>query len=329
MAVLDGIWRERTEDWTYGFLPAERTPYGLTKESIKPRESYINVHLQSLRITHVRRGLNKFFGAVHSYIALPHMREGLAEYLVFTTPERLKDIDAPNIDNVIQLRRRLLGPTPYQGGDVEMELALFSIKSGEMTGPFLAVLEFLSESAGVSFLSVIVPYVAPLKEGVKLLAKMSGSSSLEIGLNATQPHLETGCYVILRAPRKEIKLEELQLRDDGHLLDPSGNLIADYPYLVFTIEATQEKDDWFNIPELKQAYAVVQEAIEADQIEDAQLALKMFRRTALFSPDLLRKDAERIVELVTKEMNEILQPTVTAGAAKSSLIQLSDLPLYQ
>jgi hypothetical protein len=46
----------------------------------------------------------------------------------------------------------------------------------------------------------------------------------------------------------EIDPSQLQLGADYRLVDQVHNPVTDYPYLVFSIESTNRRDDWYQIP---------------------------------------------------------------------------------
>ena len=51
--------------------------------------------------------------------------------------------------------QRLLGPVPSMGGDLELKVGLFAVKSQDMLQPFLEILEDLSKAAGVGIFGLL------------------------------------------------------------------------------------------------------------------------------------------------------------------------------
>ena len=72
----------------------------------------------------------------------------------------------------MQLDQRLLGPVPYVGGDIQAEVGLFSVASGDLTGPYLKLLDLLSQAATVSFIGLALPFVEPIKQGINALRRL-------------------------------------------------------------------------------------------------------------------------------------------------------------
>src|SRR4051794_3651502 len=109
-------------DWT--FLP-------LTIDADATEgEYYLTIDLGSMRTPETERGYTKWYGAVHSFVSVPTSdATDNAKFRVVTTRSNLKDIDATNLDRVLQFNKRLLGPIPYRGGMLTFEVGLYSVKS--------------------------------------------------------------------------------------------------------------------------------------------------------------------------------------------------------
>lgn len=328
MGWWSSIWRTRAEDWIYSSLEPEQTPDNLVRAEITPDTKYLNVFLRSMRITSIRKGLSKFYGTVHSYISVPYITKlEPAEFQVVATPSELKNQDAKHLDRVIKIDQRLLGPIPYRGGDVEVEVALFSVKSADLAEPFITVLEQMSSLAGVSYISTALPFMRPLKDGINLLTGADNDTILEIGLATTFSKPQTGYYFIMRAKKGEVNPKSLKVDKDYRLVDGSGSAVKDYPYLVLAVEATDEHGSWFQIPELSNLYGDLQNEIRKYDLEGAKEVFASFRRTALTSPDLLTTDANRLVEMVEKKIQEVMKGTATSSKT-AELPDLKDIKLY-
>lgn len=283
-----------------------------------------------MRVVDVRKGLSKFYGAVHSFISLPHRSGNLAQFHVLTTPVNLKNIDAARVDRVIQMNQRLLGPIPYRGGSLELELGLFSIKAADLAAPFLSVLERLSKVAGVAYINAAMPFIEPIKEGINLLTGGGDDSILEIGIAKSLPQIKTGYFCVMRAPKDEIDVTGWRVDEhDFRLIDGNAKPIGDYPYMVWQIEASPKRDDWFAIPELAEPYKVLQEDVKKGKIEVAKESLVVFKRAALISNDLITADATKLAAKIETETQNILQATRTAASERKALPELQEIELYK
>jgi hypothetical protein len=327
MGIWTSLWRTKAQDWTYLELAGKQVPNGIGHETIPDDSVYLTVTLRSLHIADVRKGLKRFYGAVHSWSSISHMAQGRVEFQMVTTPVELKDADPDHLDRVIFMDRPLLGPVPYRGGTVSLELGLFSIASGDLVGPFLDVLESMSKAAGVTFVTAARPFIEPLTQGISLLTGTSRDSILEIGL-AKDWAPTTGYYAIVRAPRGALQTKDLRVAADQRLVDSSGNAIQQYPYLVFSVDARPDRPNWFEIPDLKKAYDELTAEVQRGRIEEAKQAFGVFRRTALNSPDLLFDDAKVIAEKVDARVKETLAGFQTAGHEPAPLPALRHFSPY-
>ena len=333
MGIFSAIWKTQAKDWTYAKIPPDKTPDGLAHAVLNAEDGYLNVWLQSFRITNVRRGLKTFYGTVYSFISLPVLDENggkKAEFQVLTTPGQLKNIDASHVDRIVVLNQRLLGPIPYRGSDLEIEIGLFSIKEADLAGPFLSILDSLSKTAGVSFISAALPFAGPIKDGINLLSGASADSILEIGLSTNYSPAETGWFAVMRAQKNQVDPTHFRIDSNRQLVnDQSGQPISEFPYLVFRIEVSKQRDDFFLIPDLSAAYKKLRDEIKGGDLGKINEAFAVFRRTALSSPDLLISDAQRLVAKVEADVKTAVGTKTTSQGAPTILRELKDVSLYQ
>src|SRR5207253_6014661 len=62
------------------------------------------------------------------------------------------------------------------------------------------------------------------------------------------------------------------------LVDQGGKPVSAYPYLVFSMEASTQRDDFDRIPELQVAHKALNDAIRTGREEKVKDALTVFRR---------------------------------------------------
>jgi hypothetical protein len=319
MSIWD-FWKTDAKDYVYGLLDISQCPSGTAVRPIAEDEEYVEVTLRRLKILHVRVGTKKFYGAVHSDISLYHSSGQVVNFKSLITPEELKgkDVDATHLDRVIISNQPLVGPTPYRGGDFQLNLALLSVKSVDLAGPFLDVLSGLASAAGVSYVSVAQPFLKPLAAGIDLLTGTSGASVREIQVMTGLKPLKTGVFVVLRAPNNEMRLGDVRVDSDYTLTFADNTPIEQYPYMVVGIESSPKRADWKGIPDIKKAYNDIAAAVKKDKPKEYKEALDVFRRTIFLSDDLLFEHAKKLYAQVEREMSQIMGATLTArvGAKK-------------
>lgn len=324
--------REKAEQWYAGPV----APGGVVPPAGPPLvgdQCYVHVFLESLYVSAVRRGLTRFYGTVTSTCSLPHPRGEVAESVVVTTPKGLKDADAAHLDRLIVDRTRLFGPAPYQGGDLEIEVGLFSTPATDLLAPFLSVVEDIAGLASAPFVQAAKPFVAPVKRGLGLLlGDTDGKSELEIGLTTLYAPPKAGWLAVARVPAGTGVLGY----DGGQrLLTLDGTTVSE-PHLVLSIATTTEREDWFMVPSLLEAWNDLKREAERQNLAGAKEALAAFRSRATFCPDLVSADAQLLVAKAEAKL-KVAFPTAataaltaagTAAGAGPSFPELAALDLY-
>jgi hypothetical protein len=324
----DAVWRTPARQPFFGQLASAQVPSDAPQHvELTPDEYYVALNLRSLYIPYVRKGLKRFFAAAFCYARLPALATGDAEFQVFRVPENLRDLDSAHVDRLLQLQSRLVGPTPYRGGDFEFQLALFTVESADMLAPFLDLLQSVSESIPSAYASVATGAFATVRKGMDTLKAYAGPNSLEVGVHQTKFQLSTGVYLLAAGLTKE-HANSVVLQDDGRVVDDAGKVIS-VPYIVFEISATKQKSDWFNIPDISTAYRGLMNEIKADSPPRVDAARKMFERTVLLSTDLIPADATRIVALVRARVDGLLAAGLTSRPSiQVAVPDLRTLALY-
>ncbi len=321
-------WRKEAEDWTFLRLPSAAQAAASEAEA---EVDYLSVFLKSARVVDVRRGFTTFYGTVHSAISLAHRSGGQAEFNIITTPASLKNVDASGLDRVIQLNQRLLGPVAYAGGDLSIEVGLFSVASSNLAAPYLQLLENLSKAAGVSYASVALPFAGPILEGMKLLTNSEKEVALEVGLSMTQPVPKLGYFAIVKAPKHRLDASNLRLDPSDFRLLLDGAPLRDYPYMIIEVSAERKRADWFAIPEIAEAYRRVQDEYRAGREQGVAEALTVFRRVALTCNDLQEADARSLIDKVTAKFSDLGPPPTAVRGGVTRLVpmpSLQDIDLY-
>lgn len=314
MSIWD-FWKAEAQDYIFGQLNASQGPTGTVTSSINKDEVYVQVILRRMRIVNIRLATKKFYAAVHSDLGLLHQSGSVINFKQLIAPPELKDVDSASFDRTIVANQPIFGPTPYRGNALQLNLALVSVVSSNLAGPYLEVLSALGSAAGVSFISAAQPFLKPLAAGIDLLTGVSGASMREIQVVTNLAPLQTGIFVVVRATQNDLALSDLRVAQDYSLQYTDGRPLTHYPYIVVSIEASNTRNDWMSIPELKTAYGEVADAVKRDKPDEYKEALSSFKRTALLNDDLLFDHAKQLVAQVKARMDELMGATLTSGSA--------------
>lgn len=313
MGIWTDLWRTEAKNWASGWI-------GDTVE-ITPQKRYVSVMLRQLRIVNARVGFSRFYGAVEFFGSLPHLSGTSAEFASVTSPNKLRDIHKKDLGNFVFGTRRLLGPVPYVGGDLEIEIGLFTIKSQDLLMPYLELLGELSSSAGLAFFSVAAPYVSVIKNGAAALIRPVGSSSLEIGASVTFNPVQEGTYFAARISSVEHDLSRFSVDSNNYLLDENGRPITDAPYLIFSITQSPVRDDWYQIPAISAAYNKLMNAVrEQKSYKEVGSYLEHVRRVVLTDPDILSGHGPQIMAWIEAKVAEVQGPVKTRREAEGPVL---------
>lgn len=323
-------WTTESKPWICHWLDPGQDKRATARAELPADQAYLSIVLSGLHVPYIRQGWKRFYGVVDGYSTLPYRGAEKAAFHVITTPSQLKDKDPKHLDRLIPLSFRLLGPIPYRGGDLEVEIGLFSVKTENLLAPYLSLLEQLGSTAGVSIVSTALPFVNLITSGIEVITGTEDQAALEVGISGQFIPVTTGRLLVMRIERSEIDPTSLRVDADGiTVLTSGGKTVIDAPYMLLDVSATKERADWFSVPDLAAAYRQLGDDVRKGDFREVSISLRMFQRAAMTSPDLLHADAKRIGELVSSEVHDIMGSPIQTGAGNVSLRSLADYPLYE
>ena len=137
--------------------------------------------------------------------------------------------------------------------------------------------------------------------------------------------------MVIGAPKGTVQVDELKVDpSDKKLLTKDSKPFGAAPYMVIQFQATSRREDWFQIHELKSAYDEIKAMVEkGSTAKDLDAGITMFRRKALFSPELLEDDAKRIAKKVADAVSAASPAGNAAFALKKRVLpELRKIKVY-
>jgi hypothetical protein len=304
MGIWEDLWRAEAENWAFGHIA--------TTTEVTPHRMYISIMLRQLRVVNARVGFSRFYGAVEFYGRLPNLSGSSAEFASVTSPSKLRNVSKKDLGNFAFGNQRLLGPVPYVGGDLELEIGLFAIKSQDLLMPYLELLGELSNIVGSAFISVATPYISAIKNGASALMNPVGNASLEIGTSVTFNPVRAGTYFAARINSDDYNLPKFRVDDSLYLIDDQGKRITSAPYLVFSVDESPVRDDWHQIPTISASYNQLMEAVRKQKsFKEISSYVEHFRRVVLTDPNILSEHGQQIIAWAEEKL------ALTQGAMKT------------
>jgi hypothetical protein len=283
-------------------------------------ECYVELYVESLRLEKARKFATTFHGVVYAFQKLAREGNASADLAAISKPDKIAKLDNRSLGNVITVSRQLIGAVPWRGGNMHLELGLFSVKSGNLLSPVLDFVTQVSTTAGVSFIGAVTPFVPLLTKGMDMIAGQVDDVALEVAYDADIALKTSGTYAIIAMPKTLIDTTRITIdpTDRKLLLDGSP---LECGYCVFSIRQTTMKADYGEIPELKEKYAALVAAINTNNLEVATNALTAFRLAVLTSPDLIPTDADLLVAKATAKVNKAFEPAAMPASGITAALR--------
>jgi len=318
---------EKSITWCNGKMSEENTPNKSPSVKLIPNQDYFKIDLRAMFIPDQRKWLTKYHAVVYSFISVPHPTGNIHEFNVITTPSKLQEMDKSNLSRVVMVNIPLLGNVPYTGVNVNMQVGLYSVVSSKITKPIIDLFSEMSKMAGVSFVANALPYVKLLDRGISIISNTESENELEVGFVDTVSDLSTGYYVFTRAPKSRVTLSELMIsQEDCSLMFKNGKVFDEFPYIIIEISALKNRNDWFQIPDIKSTYNIFLDKIKTRNKQTTYAALLNLESALKFSGDLLKKDADKIYKKIKKETDEFL--TIHRGTTIKIFPEAANLKVF-
>jgi hypothetical protein len=320
--------RQEPEDAFFG--PVQSADGTIPGAPIEPESAYLGLYLESMRISATRLRGQTFYGVVASTCSVVSRSESKAELVAVSTPESLRGVDPAHLDRVIAGTIPLVGAVPYRGGGVDVEIGLFAVPGTYLMGPYLDLLgdvatvasAFLTPASALTSAALM----RPLRTGLDLLLGATSDARLETGLAHTWQTPAVGNYAVVRASEPA---GGFRVGAGNRLTNPDGSEVR-APYLLLRLDAHRERHNWAGLPDVAAAYQVIADAARRGDLSGARDALAAFRRVAVFSPDLLASDGQRLHAKVAEQVRQAFPATGTSGALPQvDFPDLADIELYK
>jgi hypothetical protein len=326
--IKESLW-VKSKSWTFGWLKPEQVPGTIQDQDLSEGKDYVEIYMTSLKIPNQAIMTRRYFGTVHSFTSLPSLSPsavgGQAAFNVVTTPSLLQNVDSQNLSNVVQADIPLLGPVPYQGGNITVEAGVFSVLAEDLILPFLKVVEDVSKAASISIVSQAIPFIQPIEEAIYHLIGAGSGNKLEIGIKTTLK--KSGYLVVVGTSADEKFLSSLRLKADGRLYVNDKEI--EYAYMVLAVKSSKNRN-LSGIPEVLKAFQELQTGIRGVAQKEAIMSFyNTFTRTTYGCADLLPEDAEIINTQIYKRWVEPALRNIKDSTVTVDTVSETDLESMQ
>jgi hypothetical protein len=294
---LKSLWEDPTQNFAAAYL-AGRDGDPAPGTQIKPNQQYFTITLECMRLVYARQAFAKFYGVVSGRVGFD-LATGPEAITLIVSPEELKGVEKANFGRVIVQTVPLCEKIPYIGDSIELRLALLSLEATNLLAGVVDVLTSVASAAGIGYVEQAKTFLASIEKGINLLIQQGGC---EIALYKAITDPRTGYFCVARAPQNRLVLEKCRLSTNWELIDQNGQVVADVPYFVVRLQAHDKKGNFARIPNIRDAYAKLHEAAVKGDENTAKEAFEFFRRTVLWSADLLPQDRNEMIESAREQL---------------------------
>lgn len=327
--LVDTVKGRQATDWTFveGIAvpgnPAARQP-------IVQDQCYVELYVDSLKLGRTRKFATTFNGVVYAFAQTARQGDVPSKLSAVTQPQEITNIGKTDLNNVITFRKRMFKVIPWRGDPLDLELGLFSVRTGNIASEIADYVVRLSNTIAPGITSTFDPLLPLVTEGLDMMAGQTDDVELELAVDTSLQLQVCKHYALIRIPRQEIDPSKLSVADGGRLLHDGRDV--DASYCLFSIRPRRDNPEWGNIEDLRKRFDELKAAILSGRQNDAEEAMAGFRRAVIVCPDLIMEDKKRIITLA-KEQMELAFAGGAIAATRGSLpplagMSLGDLPLY-
>ena len=277
------VFRERGKHLAWQRLDDDNVVGPASGTEIGADNSYFIIRLSEVYLARSRTLWRKFYPVVHAWGATETGQEhGLA------APTQLQQVSDAGLDRVVTVNARLIGPTPYRGGDVSLVTGLYAIPGDDAAQALVATISALTALTGLAIPAGNIAKV--VTDGVDKILGLD-KTTLRLGVcdtfYAPGNLLRTGFHVGLGTEVADVDFSQLWLRN-GHLVKGPDPMAAkpyqDHDYVVVGVERREVREDWPGLPGMTE----LQEKLEGImKLPHSTVALKR-EKLAAFWPEVVQ-----------------------------------------
>ena len=298
----------------------------------KYEEEYVTLRVKSARIPDLQIVGTKYHISVASWLDWQTLVDGMQHGTSVVAPADARNLPPKQGDRILLVDIPVLKQVPWLG-ELNVNIALFSVVEESLAGPVLDYLVKATDVAGFGFAGPAKIYASLLKEASDAIFGTDGSTKPLTGMsrNFLKNDLQAGYLLLSDAPADLTAKADIKF-DDGdkriHVADKKNDPFKDYAYMVLEFLASDDRTDWAQFAELKEAWEALRKAYVEGATDAAGLEqlFKKYERLCLASPDLVPADAKRKAE---KARDKFLPAAALAGSSNFGAGKLPDLPPFE
>ena len=280
----------------YMRIPTAREDRAIAGDPVVAGRHYLRLRLVEMYLKKRVEWFQSWYPAVHSLVRFDFGSKRI-EVPFIADAARLA-LDGAGAEDVITRNFMLTPAVPFNGGTVDLDAGLMTMRGANYIGDFVKVLSNFARVLAVPQLSAVLTVAEPLASGIQDLFGSTGQQ-LHLGLHQSfsAEDLVPGYFAVLRTAERAVDVSRLWVRDDQLRCGPSildNAPFQDCDYMLLRLETFEDRDDWEHLTDIYTPFQNARRAL-ADFAEDkARFYVRMAILRALEAPELTTADRRRV-----------------------------------
>jgi hypothetical protein len=277
-------------------------------QAIPTGQAYFTIRLCEMYLAFARKLWTQIYPMVHCLTQF-----GAASDHAVVSPTQFAPLGEVNLDRLVNVDMLLSGPHPYNGGDVELIVGLYAVPGSDSATALIDVVgSFAALNPGV--VAATIAFATLIENAVVSILQLN-KVTLHLGVRDTfhegSNPLASGYFAGIAADSSEVDPTQLWVVQDRLRKGPDAASSAEYTdhdYMLISIERTDTRDEWTQLPELQESQAKISNVI-ADTVftvvekQDRLAALwPVFVQALTDSPSLTDPDRQSIATEVAADL---------------------------
>jgi hypothetical protein len=247
-------------------------------------------------------------------------------------PTHIKDLDEGHLQNVISLNHPMTSLMPFDGGVVEVVIALVGMKGKDFAAAVTKVLGDLSKLLMQPQLSSALSIALPVATGVQdLLGGESGQIHLGVHQSFTGKagggaSLRGGYIAVIRGSEAEYPPKRLWVANGGLRIGDSlagSQPLTGVTHMLLQLEGQTERDDYRSLTSISDAFEDCLKQLSEGAEDKAKDAFRQTLFLVKTSPDLTRAHRVTVAAALREEFEQARQDGL--ASVRSSERSLSEI----
>jgi hypothetical protein len=315
--------------FTYEFIDSTRvTGRTIGTDPLRSGEHYYRLTLAEMFLQNKRKWFTEWTPAVYSLVKFQFGNSEVTASHVAgpTTIEALKD---KTVQASVTLNYPLTPLTPFNGGDIEIDVGLTALPGRNDLTQLLQVLGDFSKVLAVPQISTALTFAQPLVGGIQSLVGADDTQlALRLHDSFTQGStLKPGYLGVVAKPSGSLVNAKLSVKNDRLLYD--GSSLTDTDYMLLRVDSFAERDDYHALSSIDQPFQAAikalgeaagefEEQARKTKLDSAERYLAAAKLAAYNSPELTYIAGRRqVIDALSRRFAEAKQVFAPGAAPRA------------